>query len=76
MRRSTSSLPINSSTASIEGVCAVPVSITRNGIASFAIFSECAVMISLIAALNAGRFQSTEASLSRSAFITGRMSAV
>ena len=43
MRASTSSRPISSSVASIDGVCASPVTITRSGIAIFGSFSLCSL---------------------------------
>src|SRR5439155_511771 len=59
-RSSTVSRPISSSTASIEGVWAWPVTIWRSGMASCGIFRPLDFTASLIASLIAARCHSTE----------------
>src|SRR3989338_8074205 len=51
----------SANTASTDGVCVCPTSITRNGIASLGIFKLCLTSNSLISAPNAGASHATSA---------------
>ena len=71
-RSNTVSRPHNSSTASSDGVCAVPITSTRTGMASCGIFMPVARRTSLIASPIAALSQGQVSSILASMPIAGR----
>src|ERR1039457_7265298 len=74
MRASTVSRGNKASTASTDGVCVCPTSITRNGIASLGIFKLCLANNSFISAASAGASHATSANRSASSRNAGSTS--
>ena len=76
MRAKTCSRPISSRVASIDGVCASPVTITRSGIAIFGILTLWATATYFTASLIVWRFHSMPAKRDRKSLSAGLMSAL